>query len=92
MRERREEALRIASLLTPPSADQIPSVLQDKTGDGVKPLAISVDTFCRITSLGRTACFALLREKRLEGIRVNRRTLISMRSVEALLGLNEERG
>ena len=52
-----------------------------------KPIAISVEEFCRLSSLGRTSTFKLLRDGLLERRRVGGRTLILMRSVEALLDL-----
>ena len=57
--------------------------------DEVKPLAVSVDEFCRLTSIGRTTAFALIRDKRLEVRRIGGRTLVLMRSIEALLELND---
>ena len=67
-------------LATPPAGD-------------AKPLAVSIKRFCELTSLGRTTAFQLARDGRIEVRRVGSRTLILMRSVEALLGLDsrEER-
>jgi hypothetical protein len=55
----------------------------------MKPLAVSIREFCRITSLGRTSCFQLIRENKIEARRVLGRTLILTRSVEALLELGQ---
>ena len=57
-----------------------------------KPIAISVEEFCRLSSLGRTSAFKLLRDGLLERRRVGGRTLVLMRSVEALLGLRVPAG
>ena len=62
------------------------------TPEEVKPLAVSMREFCRLTSLGRTLAFSLAREQRIETRRINGRTLVLMRSIEALLELNEKRG
>lgn len=56
----------------------------------MKPLAVTVEEFCQITSLGRTTAFQLIREGRIEVRRVRRRTLVLMRSIDALLELNSQ--
>lgn len=53
------------------------------------PLTISVDEFCRLTSLKRSSAFVLIRQGRIETRKVNRRTLITMRSVRAMLGIDQ---
>ena len=58
----------------------------------MKPLAVSVEEFCKITSLGRTSAFQLIREGRIEVRRVHRRTLVLMSSIEALLQLDPDGG
>lgn len=50
-----------------------------------KPLAISIAHFCRLSSLGRTKAYQLINEGCLRTIKVGRRTLVDMESVEALL-------
>ena len=55
---------------------------------GVPPLAVSVRECCELTSLSRTTCFELIRENRLEVRRIGRRTLVLMRSINSLLGLD----
>ena len=59
-----------------------------KAQDARKPVAISVREFCRLSSLGRTSAFKLIREGQLECRRIGSRTVILMRSVEALLDLS----
>lgn len=61
-----------------------------KAPDARKPVAISVREFCRLSSLGRTSTFKLIREGQLECRRIGSRTVILMRSVEALLDLSGE--
>lgn len=53
----------------------------------VTPLAVSVQQFCRLTSVGRTTTFALIRDGELESRHVRGRTVILWRSIEALLRL-----
>ena len=50
-----------------------------------KPVAITVQTFTHIFGVGRTTAFALMRQGRLERVRINGRTLITMVSAEALI-------
>jgi excisionase family DNA binding protein len=61
-------------------------------GHGTSPLAVSVKECCKLTSLSRTTCFQLIREKELEVRRIGGRTLVLMRSIHALLGINEHSG
>ena len=49
------------------------------------PLAISITEFCRISSLGRTKTYELIRHGLLRATRVGRRTLIDMESAVALV-------
>lgn len=61
-----------------------------KPQDVRNPVAISVREFCRLSSLGRTSTFKLIREGQLECRRIGSRTVILMRSVEALLDLSSD--
>lgn len=51
----------------------------------MKPIAISVAEFCRISSLGKTTAFALIRDEKLATTRVRGRTLILFDSAMALI-------
>lgn len=51
----------------------------------MKPIAISVAEFCRISSLGKTTAFALMREGKLASTRVRGRTLVLFDSATALI-------
>jgi excisionase family DNA binding protein len=54
---------------------------------------ISVATFCRLTSLGKTKAYELINQARIESVRIDGRRLIKMSSVEALIeSENSERG
>jgi excisionase family DNA binding protein len=49
-------------------------------------LAYSVDEACSATSLGRTAVFDLLRRGEITSVKVGRRRLIPVASLDAYLG------
>lgn len=48
-------------------------------------LTVSIAEFCRLTGLGRTSVFALVRSRAVDSVLIGRRRLILMASVEALL-------
>jgi hypothetical protein len=50
-----------------------------------KPLAVTFSTGTRVTGLGLTSLWKLAKERRIEIVRVGRRTLITYRSLEKLL-------
>ena len=52
---------------------------------GLKPLTVTVATARRISGLGNTTIWALIKARRLETVHVGRRTLVTFRSLEALL-------
>lgn len=58
----------------------------------MKPIAISVAEFCRISSLGKTTAFALIRDQKLATKRVRGRTLILFDSAMALIGPAKKEG
>jgi tRNA A22 N-methylase len=60
-----------------------------RLGGTIKPLAVTVPTACTISGLGATKIWSLIKEKRLETVRVDRRTLIKFASLERLLGIGE---
>ncbi len=51
----------------------------------MRPLTITIRQCCRLTGLGRTKLFELIRQNRLESIKVDGRRLVLMDSVEALV-------
>jgi hypothetical protein len=57
---------------------------------GAKPLTVTVATARRISGLGNTTLWALIKDRRLETVRIGRRTLVTFRSLEALLAPNLE--
>lgn len=54
-----------------------------------KPLAVTINEACRLTSLGRTSLYSLISEGTLESITVGRRRLVRYASLEALIGAIE---
>ena len=60
-------------------------VALDEAQASAEPLAVSIKEVCRLTSLGRTHAFALIRDQKIEARRIGRRTLILTRSIKALL-------
>lgn len=56
-----------------------------------RPLAVSIKEFCRLCSIGRTTAWTLAREKRVEVRRIKGKTLVLMRSIEALLEVDGAR-
>lgn len=48
-------------------------------------LSVGIAEFCRLTGLGRTTAFQLIRTGAVQSVRVGRRRLIRFESIEALL-------
>jgi len=53
--------------------------------EGAKPLSVTVATARKLSGLGNTTIWRLIRERQLETVHVGRRTLITFKSLEALL-------
>jgi hypothetical protein len=54
---------------------------------GEKPLTVTVATARKISGLGNTTIWALIKNRTLESISIGRRRLILYRSLEKLLGI-----
>lgn len=54
-------------------------------GDALAPLAYSVNEACKVSSIGRTYLYQLINEGRLESRKFGKRTLITARSLRALI-------
>lgn len=52
----------------------------------MEPIATSINGAAKALSLGRTSIYALIKEGRLETVKVGRRTLVKTASVRALIG------
>ena len=70
-------------------AENIVSVLRTGLSDyeahGAKPLTVTVATAKKLSGLGNTTIWALIKDRTLQTVHVGRRTLITYRSLEALL-------
>jgi hypothetical protein len=53
-------------------------------GGAMKPLAVTVNTACTLSGLGPTKVWGLIKEGRLEVVRIDRRTLVKFASLERL--------
>lgn len=53
--------------------------------DHFQPLAYSVKEACKVTSLGRTYLYLLIKEGRLEARKIGSRTIIPATSLHALI-------
>ncbi len=51
----------------------------------MEPIATSINEAAKALSLGRTSIYALIREGRLEAVKLGRRTLIRVDSIRRLL-------
>lgn len=84
----REEAPRLASsnnalgvaLNSRPTLEDVNQPLQP-----LKPLAVSVRTAATLLGVGTTTIWSLIATRRIEVIRIGRRTLATMSSLEALV-------
>lgn len=48
-------------------------------------LTVSVAEACRLIGIGRTKVYELIKERRLETVKLGRRTLVKVRSIRTLL-------
>lgn len=55
----------------------------------MEPIAVSINDTAKALSLGRTSIYALIREGRLETIKLGRRTLIKAESIRRLVEARE---
>ena len=51
----------------------------------MQPIAASINETAKALSLGRTSIYALIREGRLETVKLGRRTLVKVASIRRLL-------
>lgn len=51
----------------------------------MEPIATSINDAAKALSLGRTSIYALIREGRLETVKLGRRTLVRIASIRRLL-------
>ena len=54
-------------------------------GGPFEPLAYSIAEACRVSSIGRTRIYALIKEGRLQARKIGKRTIIPAASLRALI-------
>ena len=59
--------------------------IETPTTDALAPLAYSVNDACKVSTFGRTYLYQLIGEGRLEVRKFGKRTLITARSLRALI-------
>ena len=64
-----------------------PSIEADLPSTGILPLTVRVREACRLTGIGRSKLYLLIKEGHIEVVKVGSMTLITMRSLEVLLGV-----
>ncbi len=52
----------------------------------MQPLALSINDTAKTLSVGRTSVYALIRDGRLETVKLGRRTLVKTESVRRIMG------
>jgi excisionase family DNA binding protein len=55
-------------------------------GKNMEPVATSINDAAKALSLGRTSIYALIKEGRLDTVKLGRRTLVKTASIRALIG------
>jgi excisionase family DNA binding protein len=58
--------------------------------NALKPLALPVETACKIVGVGRTTMWSLITAGRVQTARIGRRRLVIFASLEALVNSNAE--
>lgn len=59
--------------------------IETASADALAPLAYSVAEACKVSSIGKTYLYQLINEGRLQTCKIGKRTLISARSLRALI-------
>jgi excisionase family DNA binding protein len=59
--------------------------MKESSPDPHTPLAVKVSKACELTSIGRTAMYALIQEGRVKTVKIGNRRLVLFSSLEALL-------
>lgn len=60
-------------------------ITEPTSAHALAPLAYSISEACKVSSIGRTSLYQLINEGRLEVRKVGKRTLITARSLRALI-------
>lgn len=54
------------------------------------PILVTIPEACRLIGIGRTRLYELIREQRIEGVKIGKRTLIRYASLEALAHFEQQ--
>jgi excisionase family DNA binding protein len=55
----------------------------------ISPILISINAACEALDLGRTSIYSLISARRLETVKLGRRTLVKVSSIQSLIAENE---
>ena len=58
----------------------------------MSPLSVTVDDFCTLIGIKRSMAFGLIRQGEVDVVKISRKTLITMESIERLLQRNLTKG
>lgn len=61
----------------------------ERVSEAGRPLTVRIHEACRLTGIGRSKLYELIRQRRIETIKVGAITLIPVVSLESFLGLRE---
>ncbi len=64
-----------------------PVAFVDVRSAAVQPITVRVHEACRLTGMGRSKLYMLIKEGHIEVVKVGSMTLIPMRSLEKFLGV-----
>lgn len=51
----------------------------------MKPITVPIPEFCRIVGIGRTVAFELIRKGEVTPVKIGRRTVVTVSSIEQLI-------
>jgi hypothetical protein len=58
----------------------------------VQPLSVDINSFCQMVGIGRSKAFALIRSSEVDVVRLSRKTLVTVDSIERMLARNMVQG
>lgn len=59
-------------------------------GDGLRPRIVSIPEACRYIGLCRSLVYQLLHDGVLKGVKINKRRLVTIESLDALIDANQD--
>lgn len=73
------------------NTDQSAPLMNWQLSKQITPLAVRVPEACRLTGIGRSKLYELIKAGELQPVKIGAITLIPMSSLKVLLGLSEQR-